>query len=421
MKQKVAIIGSGIAGLSSAYFLQDKFDVTLFEKNDYLGGHANTREVKDNSGNTIPIDTGFIVYNELTYPNLTKFFDCLNVETVDSNMSFSFFNEESNFEYGGGSLSALFADRKNFYNLKFYKMLKDIIIFYKTFQKKNINSDISIRNFLKTKNYSDEFINFHLLPLISSIWSTPDQDSLNQPLKSIINFFQNHKLFNFINRPQWKTIKNGSKQYVKSLIRSSKFTIKKSCRIQKISRTNNVEIFFEGKKSIFDMLIFACPPNHFFPLLDKIHQKEYEILKEFNFQKNLAQLHQNTSLMPTHLKAWSSWNFHTNMNNKCTLSYWMNKLQPLNTGDNFFVSLNQEQKDNHYQTLYEHPIFSQKTLNAQKNISHIQGHDKSYYVGSYLGYGFHEDGIQSAIKVCNKLGIDLKGFNNADTSRLQWS
>ena len=300
-------------------------------------------------------------------------------------------------------------------------MLKDIIIFYKTFQKKNIVSDISIRNFLKTKNYSDEFINFHLLPLISSIWSTPDQDSLNQPLKSIINFFQNHKLFNFINRPQWKTIKNGSKQYVKSLIRSSKFTIKKSCRIQKISRTNNVEIFFEGKKSIFDIVIFACPPNHFFPLLDKIHQKEYEILKEFNFQKNLAQLHQNTSLMPTHLKAWSSWNFHTNMNNKCTLSYWMNKLQPLNTGDNFFVSLNQEQKDNHYQTLYEHPIFSQKTLNAQKNISYIQGHDKSYYVGSYLGYGFHEDGIQSAIKVCNKLGIDLKGFNNADTSRVQWN
>ena len=169
------------------------------------------------------------------------------------------------------------------------------------------------------------------------------------------------------------------------------------------------------------MVIFACPPNHFFPLLDKIHQKEYEILKEFNFQKNLAQLHQNTSLMPTHLKAWSSWNFHTNKNNKCTLSYWMNKLQPLNTGDNFFVSLNQEQKDNHYQTLYEHPIFSQKTLNAQKNISHIQGHDKSYYVGSYLGYGFHEDGIQSAIKVCNKLGVDLKGFDNADTSRVQWN
>ena len=150
LKKSVAIIGSGIAGLSTAYFSQEYFDVTLFEKNDYLGGHANTREVKDSNGNNIPIDTGFIVYNELTYPNLTKFFDLLKVETVNSNMSFSFLNEENKFEYGGGSLSALFADRKNFFNLKFYKMLKDIIIFYKVYQKKNITSDISIRDFLKT-------------------------------------------------------------------------------------------------------------------------------------------------------------------------------------------------------------------------------------------------------------------------------
>ena len=421
LKKSVAIIGSGIAGLSTAYFSQEYFDVTLFEKNDYLGGHANTREVKDSNGNTIPIDTGFIVYNELTYPNLTKFFDLLKVETLNSNMSFSFLNEENKFEYGGGSLSALFADRKNFFNLKFYKMLKDIIIFYKVYQKKNITSDISIRDFLKTKNYSDEFINFHLVPLISSIWSTPDQDSLNQPLKSIINFFQNHKLFNFTDRPQWKTIRNGSKQYINLLIKSAKFKIKKSCRIQKISRNDKIEIFFEGKKSVFDIIIFACPPNHFFPLLDKIHQKEHEVLNEFDFQKNLAQLHQNNTLMPTHLKAWSSWNFHTNLNNKCTLSYWMNKLQPLETNDNFFVSLNQDQNQNHYQTIYEHPIFSPKTLNAQKNISQIQGYENSYYVGSYLGYGFHEDGIQSAIKVCKRLNIDLKEFKNADTSRVQWN
>ena len=165
----------------------------------------------------------------------------------------------------------------------------------------------------------------------------------------------------------------------------------------------------------------ACPPHHFLPLLSKKDDQEISILKSFNFQKNLAQLHQNSSLMPPHKTAWSSWNFHTNTNNQCTLSYWMNKLQPLNTSENFFVSLNQNQGSNLYQTVYEHPIFSLSTLQSQKDISQIQGLNNTYYVGSYLGYGFHEDGVQSALKVCKKLNINLGQFHQADTSRIQWN
>ncbi len=421
MKKSVAVIGSGIAGLSVSYFLQKKFNVTLFEKNHYLGGHANTQEVSDSKKNNIYIDTGFIVFNELTYPNLTKLFKELGVKVCNSDMSFSFYNSSNQFEYGGGSLRALFANPQNVLNLNFYKMLKDIIFFYKKFQDHNVPSNITIRQYLEKEKFSNEFIYNHFLPLISSIWSSPDSNSLDLPLMSIINFFQNHKLFNFINRPKWKTVRGGSRNYINKLIQSSHFDIKTSFHINSINRENKIDIISYDKRYHFDLLVLACPPHHFLPLLTNKNDQEISILKAFRFQKNLAQLHQNSSLMPPHKNAWSSWNFHTNSNNQCTLSYWMNKLQPLNTEENFFVSLNQDQSSNLYQTVYEHPIFSLDTLRSQKDISQIQGKNNTYYVGSYLGYGFHEDGVQSAIKVCKKLNIDLGQFNETETSRIQWN
>ena len=380
MKKKIAVIGSGIAGLTSAYFLQDDFDVTLFEKNDYLGGHANTQTVKDSKNQSIDIDTGFIVYNELTYPNLTKLFDLLNVPVTNSNMSFSFYNSQSLFEYGGGSAKALFANPRNLWNWKFYRMLKDIIYFYKYFQNNSIASSVSIRQYLESKKFSDEFINNHFLPLISSIWSTPDSNSLDQPLSSIISFFQNHKLFNFTNRPQWKTVSGGSRNYIQRLTKDAKFQIKKSIKIQKISRSKGISLQTSSGEFNYDYLILACAPHLFLNVIDQKSDQEINILNTFHFQKNLAQLHNNSSLMPPHKAAWSSWNFHTNDNNQCTLSYWMNKLQPLKTNDQFFVSLNQNQGLNLYQTLYEHPIFSLKTLQSQKNIGQTEhGHHPLYY------------------------------------------
>ena len=342
MKSKIAIIGSGIAGLSAAYFLQTEFEVTLFEKNNYLGGHANTQQVVDSQGNKISVDTGFIVYNERTYPNLTKLFNELQVSTSRSDMSFSFYNSQNNFEYGGGSLRALFANPKNIYNPKFYRMLKDIVFFYKKFQKSNVSTELSIKDYLSTHSYSVEFINNHLLPLISSIWSTPYQNSLDQPLSSIITFFQNHQLFNFIQRPQWKTVSQGSSNYIKRLVAVSNFQIKMNATITSINREKTIQINTKDEKGLnFDFIIFACPPHQFLPLLDHLTDAERNILSTFQFQKNHIQLHQNTTWMPPHPTAWSSWNFHSNENQQCTLTYWMNLLQPLPTKDNFFVSLNQ--------------------------------------------------------------------------------
>ena len=421
MKKKLAIIGSGIAGLSSAYFLQNDFDVTLFEKNDYLGGHANTRKVLDSEGQKIAIDTGFIVYNELTYPNLTKLFHQLHVPIVDSDMSFSFYNPSNQFEYGGGGIRALFADPRNLIKKRFYRMVKDIIKFYKTFQTGKPNPKISIRQYLENHHYSEEFIHYHFIPLISSIWSTPDQNSFDQPLSSIVSFFQNHKLFNFLNRPKWKTVNGGSQNYIKCLMNASHFHVKLSSQITSIYRSPQIQIQTLNEKEFFDYLIFACPPNKFLPILMDKTVEEIELFSSFQFQSNLAQLHQNPELMPPHRAAWSSWNFHTNEKQLCTLSYWMNRLQPLKTPDKFFVSLNQHQKNPLYQTVYDHPIFSISTLEAQKDVGRLQGNQKTYYAGSYLGYGFHEDGIQSALKICQQLQIQPFGFANPDISRILWN
>jgi predicted NAD/FAD-binding protein len=337
-------------------------------------------------------------------------------------MSFSFYNSQNNFEYGGGSLRALFANPKNIYNPKFYRMLKDIVFFYKKFQKSNVSTELSIKDYLSTHSYSVEFINNHLLPLISSIWSTPYQNSLDQPLSSIITFFQNHQLFNFIQRPQWKTVSQGSSNYIKRLVAVSNFQIKMNATITSINREKTIQINTKDEKGLnFDFIIFACPPHQFLPLLDHLTDAERNILSTFQFQQNHIQLHQNTSWMPPHPTAWSSWNFHSNENQQCTLTYWMNLLQPLPTKDNFFVSLNQNQPNALYETYYDHPIFSLATKQAQQNIGKIQGGNNTYYVGSYLGYGFHEDGIQSALKVCEKMKVDLVNFKDADTSRVIWN
>ena len=423
MREKIAVIGSGIAGLSTAYLAQHQYDITLFEKNDYLGGHANTRSVKiDNT--QIPVDTGFIVFNNHTYPNLIKLFSELEVETHESDMSFSFYNPYKSFEYGGGSLLSLIGDKSNLVKLTFYKMIIDIIRFYKKFQTTTNVPEMTIEDYCLKNNYSKAFINFHLLPLISSIWSTPNKLSMKQPLSNIVSFFQNHKLFNFIDRPQWRTVKGGSKNYIQKMVNNTKMNIRLSSKIEKIIvKKKGLDIYINGAFEHFDKVVFAAPPNHFSKLITSWTNKQREILSKFQFQKNHIQLHQNYSTMPKYKKTWSSWNFYTNQNQNFSLTYWMNRLQNLKTKKNIFVSLNQNFKENvSYETFYDHPVMSDEASSAQKNIGIIQGVNNIYYVGSYLGFGFHEDGLQSAIKVCEKINIKFtKNFINNDTSRIPWN
>ncbi len=414
MKEKIAIIGSGISGLSAAYLLSEKYDVHLFEKNKRLGGHTRTLYVEESS-KKIPIDTGFIVFNEKNYPDLTKFFQLLKVESKDSDMSFAVSNKIPSIEYSGKSIFTLFANFKNIFSWRFYKMIFEIKKLYSICNELEINSKNSkttLGDFLQKNKFSDYLKNYHILPMISSIWSSNINDLKYFPLVTFINFFKNHALFNFKNRPQWKFVFGGSNEYIKKLISLNLFKYYTNCNIVKIKRKSNIIKIFDKDNNCytFNKLIFATHADQILPILDKPTKIELNTFAKFKYTINSAFLHTDSTLMPTSKYAWSSWNFLSkSKNKKFTLTYWMNLLQKLPTNKNYFVTVNPYKKPNHIlnQTTFEHPTYSIDVLIAQKEVMKIQGLNNTYFCGSYLGYGFHEDGIQSAAHISKLLNCNL--------------
>ena len=414
---KIAIIGSGISGLSSALLLSQKHNITLFESNNRFGGHANTVEIMHKE-NVIPVDTGFIVYNKLNYPNLVSFFDFLKVETIDSDMSFAVSARDGQLEYSG-SMKGIFAQKKNFFNLKFYRMLKDIIIFfifgYKyAFQFKESES---LGEYVKRCNFSKEFINDHLIPMSSAIWSCPEKEILNFPAKTLLTFFKNHQLINFIFRPKWRTVKGGSKQYVNKVIEKLSSDAKNrlilNSKIKSVyCKNDKIEIKFEESTEIFDKVIMATHPDQTIKLIKNLDEQSTDILRKFKYQKNIVYLHSDSSLMPKNKKTWSSWNYISSKSEeKSSLTYWMNLLQKINNSLNVFVSLNPYMKPikslTYKKIIYEHPIFNTQTNEAQKKMTEIQGKNNIFYAGAWLRYGFHEDGIMSAVNISSLLNIKI--------------
>ena len=414
---KIAIIGSGISGLSSALLLSQKHNITLFESNNRFGGHANTVEIMHKE-NVIPVDTGFIVYNKLNYPNLVSFFDFLKVETIDSDMSFAVSARDGQLEYSG-SMKGIFAQKKNFFNLKFYRMLKDIIIFfifgYKyAFQFKESES---LGEYVKRCNFSKEFINDHLIPMSSAIWSCPEKEILNFPAKTLLTFFKNHQLINFIFRPKWRTVKDGSKQYVNKVIEKlsgdTKNRLILNSKIKSVyCKNDKIEINFEESTEIFDKVIMATHPDQTIKLIKNLDLQSTDILRKFKYQKNIVYLHSDNSLMPKNKKTWSSWNYISSKSEeKSSLTYWMNLLQKINNSLNVFVSLNPYitpiKSLTYKKIIYEHPIFNTQTNEAQKKMTEIQGKNNIFYAGAWLRYGFHEDGIMSAVNISSLLNIEI--------------
>ena len=414
---KIAIIGSGISGLSSALLLSQKHNITLFESNNRFGGHANTVEIMHKE-NVIPVDTGFIVYNKLNYPNLVSFFDFLKVETIDSDMSFAVSARDGQLEYSG-SMKGIFAQKKNFFNLKFYRMLKDIIIFfifgYKyAFQFKESES---LGEYVKRCNFSKEFINDHLIPMSSAIWSCPEKEILNFPAKTLLTFFKNHQLINFIFRPKWRTVKGGSKQYVNKVIEKLSSNPKNrlilNSKIKSVyCKNDKIEIKFEESTEIFDKVIMATHPDQTIKLIKNLDGQSTDILRKFKYQKNIVYLHSDSSLMPKNKKTWSSWNYISSKSEeKSSLTYWMNLLQKINNSLNVFVSLNPYitpiKSLTYKKIIYEHPIFNTQTNEAQKKLTEIQGKNNIFYAGAWLRYGFHEDGIMSAVNISSLLNIKI--------------
>ena len=429
-KKKIAIIGSGISGLSASLFLSKSFDVHLFEKNKILGGHTRTIKLKNSDNNSLCIDTGFIVLNNKNYPDLVSFFKFLDVDTENSNMSFSVSCKSPNLEYGGTSLNSLFAQRKNIFSIKFILLLFEIRRLYKIGREidLNFNEDLTVEEFLSMNNFSNEIREFHIYPLISSIWSNNTKDVKNFPLISFLQFFNNHGLFSINNRPKWKFVSGGSYSYVQALIKKKLFKYSTNFQIKKIMRNDGkIQIIDNNDKiQVFDKVVFATHADQAMQLLENPTANERNVLSIFQYTKNKAYLHSDDRLMPKKKLAWSSWNFlqKIHKNDDFSLTYWMNNLQKINDSTNYFVSINPaiEPMNIIDKTVFEHPIFSIETVKAQKKLSSIQGTLNTFYCGSYCGYGFHEDGIQSASHIAKILNVKLPWNRDKDfKSRLNYS
>ena len=406
---KVAVIGSGISGLSAAYNLSKKYNVDLFEQDNHFGGHSYTYDIKTNTGVTVSVDLGFIVFNELTYPNLFKFFDELGVEYEKSDMSFAVSVKNSMVEYGGKGLKALFVNKLNIFNPKFIIMVSEIISFYKDaplLLNDNIDNE-TLGSYLEKSKKSKYFINFHIVPMVAAIWSMPFSKAKDIPLKLFLNFFINHGLFRLKNRPQWYTVTGRSRMYVNKVLQKISGEYFKNSKINKISRSEeNVRISVGDNNEVldYDHVVLASHADQSLDLLEKPTVEETNILKEFKYVNNIAYLHTDENFMPRRKLAWSSWNSisKNDLSSTC-ITYWLNNLQNLTTKKDYYLTLNPIHEIKSEKIIkkinFTHPYFNTKTSALQKNLYKLQGKKRTWFCGSYFGYGFHEDGLKSSLEM----------------------
>ena len=409
---KIAIIGSGISGLSAAYYLSKKHHVDLYEREDHFGGHSHTLDLILN-GKKVSVDIGFIVFNFQTYPNLIKFFKENDVDIEKSNMSFSVSVDNTNFEYCGNGIRGIFSNKSNILNLKFLQMFFDIIKFYKKSDKINIKDEnYTLGEYLRHNRLSSTFINYHLIPMVSAIWSMPPVEASKMPIKFFFKFFQNHGLFKLKNRPQWYTVSNRSRSYVNKVISKVSGEYFKNYKITKIKRKlSGIDLYYGGENEFFnyDKIVLATHADEALSLIDNPTVEENEILSNFSYKENIAIIHTDKRAMPKNKKNWCSWNssIDNKDNTKNSITYWLNLLQNLSCDENIFLTLNPYFEIDKTKILKEvkftHPYFDKTALNSQIMLSKLQNQKDILFCGSYFGYGFHEDGIKSSIEMVKYL------------------
>ena len=419
----IAVIGSGISGLSAAWRLSDRYNVTLLEKNAALGGHANTVLVPTPQG-PVAVDTGFIVYNEKNYPNLTAFFDHFQVETARSYMSFAVSVGEGQMEYSGEYLWGLFGQRRNIIRPRHWQLVADIMRFFREARQQIAlcPDDVSIGQFLARFGYSRAFVDDHIMPISAAIWSTPSRGMLDFPARTFIDFFANHSLLQVSGRPLWRTVKSGSRSYIDRLVTQTRMETVLRARITAVRRhAQGVELYFEdGTRRHFDQVVFATHADQALALIADPTEAERRVLSAFRFSRNHAVLHSDTSFMPRRRHLWSAWNYLRGDagEDALSLTYWMNKLQPLPTTQNLFVTLNPHREiapgSIHYEVDYEHPLFDSGAIAAQQDLWQIQGVQRSWFAGAWMGYGFHEDGLQSGLEVAERIGATRRPWQVKD-------
>lgn len=415
MREKLAIVGTGIAGMGAAHLLQSKYELSIFEKNNYVGGHTNTIEVKE-SGGPVYFDTGFMVFNYVTYPNLCKLFEDIKAPVKKTSMSFSVQHIPSGLEYCGSGLSGLFAQRKNMFSIRYIKMLIDIANFNKTSVKALEDGrfeNISLREFVSEFGFGEDMLWKYLIPMSSAVWSTPMEKMLDFPAMTLVRFFKNHGFLGLNTQHQWYTISNGSQSYRELLIDPFRQNIFTNTPVKSIRRSGGKAIltFHNGDEKQFDKVILACHADEAYAMLEQPSLKEKELLPVFRYEKNLTTVHCDEAVMPKNRRVWSSWNYRIEESDgKLVPStiYWMNSLQGVSKHKNYFVSINAAKGSIDpgkilRQINYEHPLFDLEAIKAQNFLDALNSDGPVYFCGSYFKYGFHEDAYASAVKLCNKL------------------
>lgn len=412
---KIAVIGAGISGLGCAYLLSKKYHVDLYEKEDRLGGHARTTFVQDEDIK-IGVDTGFLVFNEPTYPLLTKLFKELDIKIENSDMSFAFWDKDKNKAYNGSSLRGMFAQKRNLFSISHYKMINDILNFNKKANKdlQECSDDLDKTLGEYIEEYSDVFKQRYILPMGAAIWSTPSSQMNSFPARAFLTFFKNHGLLGVSTHHQWLTVSNGSINYVNKIKEKISGNIFLNSDVIKIRReTNGVFLIKEdGSEVFYDKVVLGMHAPEALEILSDATKYEKEILGAFKFKENSAVLHNDTKILYPSKKMYAAWNYTSVKNNEdkaVTLTYWINALQNLKSKKEYFVSLNETQDIQNIieKISYDHPQFNSNTIDMQKRKHEICGENNTYYVGAYWRYGFHEDGLLSATTVASKLGCNF--------------
>lgn len=424
---RIAIIGSGISGNAAAWALTqltaetNEHHVCVYETRSRPGGHSYTVDI-DYEGKSIPVDMGFIVYNSLNYPNLVALFKHLDVQTRESDMSFGVSMRDGTLEWSGKSIKTIFAQKKNFFSLRFWRMIFDILKFNKMAQADFKANRLGVRtlgNYLKDNKFSNTFISDYLAPMGAAIWSTPHADIMDFPAESFIRFFNNHKLMHKRSeRPKWRTVVGGSRSYVTKIIAPFQHNIRYESKVTNVTRKNGMAYVTDahGNQEAYDHVVFASHTDQTLAMMGDATSKEQEILSAIKYRPNTVYLHRDTSLMPKDPSVWSAWNYIetsdlTQQKTGVCVSYHMNTLQNIDADRPVFISLNPETPPKDALTFhvahFDHPQFNQQALEAQETLASIQGKDNFWYCGAWCGYGFHEDGLKAGLSVAEKLGARI--------------
>ena len=415
---RIAIIGTGIAGMGCGHFLNNHAEIFFYEKNHYPGGHTNTITVDEN-GSQVYIDTGFMVFNHITYPHLVNLFNELKVPTFPTDMSFSVQYVPGRLEYCGSGLNGLFAQRKNLFSLRHIKMLKQISRFNNESIKilnKPEYAEYTLERYIKEKGFGDDMLWRYLIPMSAAVWSAPMEKMLQFPVQTLVRFFYNHGFLGLNTQHQWYTVKGGSRAYRDTIMATFKDKIFLNDPVVKVFRKNGkaVVITQSGKETGYDKVIIAAHGDEALAMLDAPTGDELILLGNFKYQKNVALLHTDESVMPENKRVWSSWNYRVEEKNKkiqASCIYWMNSLQKVSEKKNYFVSINDPgniAQDKIIKTIeYTHPLFDVGAVQAQKKLHTLNKTGPVYFCGSYFKYGFHEDALMSAVHLCENLAPEM--------------